>query len=449
MPSNTYSLAGVYSFTIPAAVTAVTIECWGAGGGGCSYPINGGGSGGGGGGGSYVIANGVPVTPGQVLTITVGAGGAAGSGDGGAAGGDSFVYRSGDPGGSTAADAIGGSGAYRNTGGSGGGGFGFFGNAGGAGANGNSGGFTPPGGYFGAPGGGAATSTSPGTAGDPGTGIPGSFGGGNGGDRGGSGGNGSAPGGGGGGAGVTQFGGGTGGNGGDGQVVITYTLNTTQRTLPMAGTIKTTAQRTLPMAGTITSTPQSGYNVIRFNVAPAIGHDIYVSYYRLGADIIAVENTALVAARAAAEQGTGKYQQLAQDTSDINSSAGLLSAQQGLQLYGVLPIQIQIQTYRPGLLPGQLLTIAFPTGPAWNAPAFLNGAWLIQQVDAQYTPGLPDSWGSPPLIWDAATMTWINAGFTWASGQAFGNIVYTITAVNVPHIPNYVDFWKQVLVGKK
>lgn len=75
------------SWTAPSNVSWVLVACWGGGGGGgsggCDHGAGGSGSGGGGGGGSvpnYVL---VPVTPGSVYSITVGAGGAGGAAVGG------------------------------------------------------------------------------------------------------------------------------------------------------------------------------------------------------------------------------------------------------------------------------------------------------------------------------------------------------------------------------
>lgn len=66
------------TWTVPSGITILkSIQIWagGAGGGG-SFGANGAGSGGGG--GEYAVAYGVPVTPGAVIAITIGAGGAAG-----------------------------------------------------------------------------------------------------------------------------------------------------------------------------------------------------------------------------------------------------------------------------------------------------------------------------------------------------------------------------------
>ncbi|WP_348798122.1 T9SS sorting signal type C domain-containing protein [Flavobacterium adhaerens] len=75
--SQTFTTSGTNSFTVPAGVTSLTVECWGGGGaGGGANGINGTNrAGGGGGGGAYTKNTAVSVTPGQVITFTVGAGG--------------------------------------------------------------------------------------------------------------------------------------------------------------------------------------------------------------------------------------------------------------------------------------------------------------------------------------------------------------------------------------
>lgn len=65
------------TWVCPANVTAVQVECWGAGGaGGSAYkPVSGNAFGGGGAGGSYAKKNEVSVVPGTSYTISIGAGG--------------------------------------------------------------------------------------------------------------------------------------------------------------------------------------------------------------------------------------------------------------------------------------------------------------------------------------------------------------------------------------
>lgn len=75
--ANIYSLPGTYYFTVPNPVTTVYVCVFGAGGGGASGSL-GSSSGNGGGGGGYSEGI-ITVTPGETLTVNVGAGGGADS----------------------------------------------------------------------------------------------------------------------------------------------------------------------------------------------------------------------------------------------------------------------------------------------------------------------------------------------------------------------------------
>lgn len=82
--TDTYTTAGSHTWTVPQGVTSVTIEAWGAGGGGGGtlshiLPYSNPRAGGGGGGAySQTLFN---VSPGDVFTIEVGTGGTGGAGD--------------------------------------------------------------------------------------------------------------------------------------------------------------------------------------------------------------------------------------------------------------------------------------------------------------------------------------------------------------------------------
>jgi hypothetical protein len=70
--SQTYNTPGTYSFTVPDGVSSITAQVWGAGGGGSKGYLNQKGTGGGGGG----FAQGtLSVNAGDVITVTIGAGG--------------------------------------------------------------------------------------------------------------------------------------------------------------------------------------------------------------------------------------------------------------------------------------------------------------------------------------------------------------------------------------
>ena len=77
--SYIYNTPGTYNSVVPSGITSVTISVYGAGGGGgsgwfCGNAINGGS----GGSGGYLQNQTVTVTPGEVVSVVVGAGGAGG-----------------------------------------------------------------------------------------------------------------------------------------------------------------------------------------------------------------------------------------------------------------------------------------------------------------------------------------------------------------------------------
>jgi len=191
--TQTFSTPGTSNFTVPAGVTSITVECWGAGGGGGGSNSNGaGGSGGGGGGYATSVFS---VSPGDIVSYTVGAGGTAGIaniGDGGNGGSSSVLGMT----------ANGGTGGIRNAGTVGSGGIASGGTTNTTGNNGGAGG---------ASGGNGGAGANGGAGGTGGTNAVG--------------GNGTIPGGGGGGG---ERGGGNraGGSGANGQVSFTYTIPT-------------------------------------------------------------------------------------------------------------------------------------------------------------------------------------------------------------------------------
>lgn len=220
-----YNTTGSHTFTVPAGVTSIKVECWGGGGAGGGAYI---GAGGGGGGGAYNTTN-FTVTSGQTLSITVGAGGAGGNNANGGTGGTTTV--SGSPGTISANGGSGGNSGsgfwliffYINqngAGGAGGAGGSYAGGIGGTASGNGAGG-----------GGGAGNGGNGGNGGNTATGVGGSgtFNGGNGGgyiSQNNNGNAGNSPGGGGGGARSnsdgTQR---SGGAGAAGQVVISWTTS--------------------------------------------------------------------------------------------------------------------------------------------------------------------------------------------------------------------------------
>ena len=83
-----YNSAGTYNFTVPAGVYCIRVEAWGGGGAGGGATSQSRSTGGGGAGGTYTNQF-VSVTPGQVIPVTVGAGGTGVSAGNGNPGGTS------------------------------------------------------------------------------------------------------------------------------------------------------------------------------------------------------------------------------------------------------------------------------------------------------------------------------------------------------------------------
>lgn len=110
---------------------------------------------------------------------------------------------------------------------------------------------------------------------------------------------------------------------------------------------------------------------------------LYIAYYRLGAEFRAVEDTALVAARAAIEHSTGRYQAV-QSTGSGTPAASLIQLQQILAQFAVLPDEVSLITYVDGIAPTRAVVIAI-TRPLLAA-GLINGTWQVQSVRAQFMP---------------------------------------------------------------
>lgn len=168
----------------------------------------------------------------------------------------------------------------------------------------------------------------------------------------------------------------------------------------------------------LTYTPGSG--TLTLAVAPPAGQILATSFQRYGSDCIAVENTADVILRAAAEDGTGKYQQLVSEVTGSDPVAGLTSAQSILAAYNTLPASLQFQTDTPGFVLGQQLAVSLinPVG----LPMLVSGNWLIEEVS-----------GSLVIPYDPRPGRTGEIGFR-----------YTVTIINVTTQANYVQFFQRL-----
>lgn len=114
------------------------------------------------------------------------------------------------------------------------------------------------------------------------------------------------------------------------------------------------------------------------------GGVVLVQYYAAGSDVIAVENSAIVASQGAIEGSSGLYENIIQPTDTdpvyFDPLAALERIQAALATYEKMGRVFEFSTRTAGLTPGQLLTVNL-SDPFTE----LNGNWLIEQVDAQYT----------------------------------------------------------------
>jgi len=256
----TFTTGGTATWTCPAGVTTVDVECYGAGGGGARMTSNG--RGGGGGGGAYAATTGIAVSTVAAYNIAIGIGGTFGVNGGNstfnattviAAGGNGVATNStaGGAGGSTGAST----GLVKYKGGNGGTSTGSISGAGGGGAGSNGAGGNATGGTAG-----TGTSNNPDGIGGAGTndasinGFPGvSYGGGGGGARR----NGTSR---------------NGGTGADGAVILTYScpiysLTNTSASSGMCGGVTSTVTLTSSAAGLPVGTYTVTYDLSGANTA--------------------------------------------------------------------------------------------------------------------------------------------------------------------------------------
>lgn len=182
-------------------------------------------------------------------------------------------------------------------------------------------------------------------------------------------------------------------------------------------------------AGTSTAAPALAYtkgsNVVNLATPLNKGTNLNVEYTRQDVGVIEVENTALVNALAVVSGGTGKYQQITDQSDSLvatSTAAGLQLAQQALAANSTAPQTFEFETYVTGLLCGQTLPVSLtlPSG----ASAILNGNWVIESIDAQLQP-----------------LTYADGSRSYLPGA--GHFRYAIKAINIQQIGSWLDFWAQ------
>lgn len=164
----------------------------------------------------------------------------------------------------------------------------------------------------------------------------------------------------------------------------------------------------------------SGSNQLLLAAPIEIGSSLSVAYYALGSDTIAVEDSALVALRAAAEHGSGRYDQIIVDTNVTDAIAGYVEAVNALTAYKTLPKSFTFSIFDAELSPGQLLTISVlaPSG----APVLLDRVWLVHEIQASLVEGVE-------LL-----------------PEPYGHFKYSVTVIDVTVIGTFIDFYQNLAI---
>jgi hypothetical protein len=178
------------------------------------------------------------------------------------------------------------------------------------------------------------------------------------------------------------------------------------------------------VSGTATSAPclvyTPGSAAVSLATPLVSGTNLSVEYTRTDGDVIEVENTPEVQALAIVSHGTGKYQQSTDQSSQgllsTSAAAGLQFAQEILATFDVTQQKFSLDFYRPGILPGQVLTLDL------DAPLdVMNGSYLVLSVKGQMV-----------YKWPYLDSPQVPFG---------GHYKYTVELINVNLIGTDLAFW--------
>ena len=398
------------SFTVPAGVSSLTVECWGGGGGGSTITSNG--RRGGGGGGAAYARSILSVTGGSVYNIVVGTGGASNTV------GESSSF------GANLVMAIGGEGCLNNsqTGAAGGSAAASIGMVRFSGGNGANGGATYSGGGGGGAGstgnGGSTINQNAGTGtavggGAGGTGVQGSA----------NGNNGSIYGGGGSGAVTNSNTDRYGGSGAGGLVIVTmtcpvYSLSSTSATSVCTGN-PSVVSLTASTAGLPTGVYTVTYNLSGSNTATAANATLTVSTAGTAAfNTLSLLNAGTTTVTITNLASAGCNNAIASNNT-ANIAITSLPAQPGTLSGNISPCIGSSQTYSVANVPGVTYIWAFPAGWIQTGGAATSSVQVTVGAGAgniSVTPSNTCGSGSSRLL--AVTVTTIPAQPSVITGNA-------------------------------
>jgi hypothetical protein len=178
--------------------------------------------------------------------------------------------------------------------------------------------------------------------------------------------------------------------------------------------------------GTNTAAPSLSYTqgsrVVNLATPLNPGTNLNVEYTRPDGNVIEVEDTAKVLALAVQTYGTGKVQQISDQSStglvSTDAASGLILAQQALAAYSTVPLAIEVQLLQGGILPGQEVTIALS-----GFMSIINATYFVEEVRGELIPTWP--YLDNPVECPGA-----------------GHYRYSLKLINISQIASYMDFWE-------
>lgn len=194
--------------------------------------------------------------------------------------------------------------------------------------------------------------------------------------------------------------------------LVNGTSSTTTPTTPSIGQLNIDTGKNYYYRYGFTDITQDG----SYAGAPA-GATVTFSYYPIGADILGVQDDAVIAARAAAEGNSGIYEILTDASSLSNPDLGLVECQSLLDTFKTLPEIVYVEVRKAGLQVGQIATVAM-LNPA------INGTFLVNEIQGYTIPGDQYPRYQVELLSTARIGTWLQLwqllATTGSSGASSG-----------------------------
>lgn len=112
----------------------------------------------------------------------------------------------------------------------------------------------------------------------------------------------------------------------------------------------------------------------------ATGKYIEITYRALGTDVMFVQDDAAVAERAAAEGTSGLYENMIEDTQNVDAIQAYDKAKAVLDAFKAVPDILSVPTRRTGLQPGMLLPVQL------TKPRIINADYFVDSIEGAFRP---------------------------------------------------------------